>query len=377
MFVFENAILVMAAPLQMFGCVAGVSTNNGVGSTTTSAVTVNDGQPDAEAVKVKVTVCTEAVLLANVPVIVAPVPEAATPVTLTVLFLVQLYDTPATLFGFEAVMVPKGNPPHTVCVLGTTESVGCGLTVMVNILVLLQPLASAVTVKVVVWTVLVLLVSAPEMLVPLPDEGSPVRLVSLSRVQANVAPGTLLAVDRLTVVKFVPEHTVCAAGTATGIGIGFTMTSTVMGSDTQLSSETALIVKVVVCGVPRLWVKFPEMILPVPEAGTPVIVAVLFLVHENEVTPATPFGLLMTIGEIASPAQIDCVAGVAATFGLGCTLTLMMKVVPTQLPEVAVTLYVAVCTVLVGLMSVWLNDTCPVSAVQPVKPPVTDGAPQA
>lgn len=90
LFVFERTMLVMAAPLQMFGCVAGVSTKSGVGSTMTSAVTVDEAQPKAEAVKVNVTVCAVAVLLANVPEIVAPVPEAAIPVTFRVLFLVQV-----------------------------------------------------------------------------------------------------------------------------------------------------------------------------------------------------------------------------------------------------------------------------------------------
>lgn len=338
MFEFERTIFVMAAPLHIFGCVAGVSTKSGVGSTMTSTVVVGDAQPEAVAVNVKVTVCTVAVLLTNVPETVAPVPEAATPVTLTVLFRVQLYDTPATLFGFDAVIVAKGNPPHTVCEAGKTESVGRGLTVMVKVVVLLHPLASAVTVKVVVCAMLVLLVNVPEILLPLPDDGNPVRFVSLSRVQVYVVPETPLDVDRLIDAKLASEQTVCAAGEATGSGIGLTMTSTVIGSDTQFSSETAVMVKVVVCGVPKLCVKFPEMTLPVPEVGMPVMVTPLSRVQLKVVIPVTPFGLLMTIGEMASPAQIDWVAGVPAASGFGCTFTLIIKVVPTQLPDVAVTL---------------------------------------
>jgi hypothetical protein len=53
-----------------------------------------------------------------------------------------------------------------------------------------------------------------------------------------------------------------------------------------------------------------------------------------------------------------------------------VKVDPVQLPEVGVTVYVAVCAVFVGLVSVPLIFDAPLPDVPPVIPPVTDGAGQ-
>ena len=44
-----------------------------------------------------------------------------------------------------------------------------------------------------------------------------------------------------------------------------------------------------------------------------------------------------------------------------------------QLPLVGVTVYVAVCGMLVGFVSVPLILDCPVAVAPPVKPPVTTG----
>ncbi len=65
-----------------------------------------------------------------------------------------------------------------------------------------------------------------------------------------------------------------------------------------------------------MFVNVPVMDDPVPLAGIPVRLVVLFLVHEK-VVPATPLGLVMSICVIAVPEQTVCVAGVALTVGPG------------------------------------------------------------
>src|SRR5215472_6415557 len=72
------------------------------------------------------------------------------------------------------------------------------------------------------------------------------------------------------------------------------------------------------------------------------------------------------------PLQIVCVC--AAMVGTGLTVTVTVKVEPVQLPDVGVTVYVAVCAVLVGLVSVPVILAWLVPAAPPVMPPVTVGA---
>ena len=70
-----------------------------------------------------------------------------------------------------------------------------------------------------------------------------------------------------------PEHIVCEAGVATAFGVGFTNTVAVM-ADPGHPFADGVIVKVTVTGAFVVLVKLPLM-LPLPLAGMPVIVAVL------------------------------------------------------------------------------------------------------
>jgi hypothetical protein len=73
----------------------------------------------------------------------------------------------------------------------------------------------------------------------------------------------------------------------------------------------------------------------------------------------------------STPLQMETVISVIAGFGL--TVTVTVNVAPGQLPEVGVTVYVAVCAVFVGLISVPVI-LAPAPATPPVRPPVTTGA---
>ena len=81
-------IIVVIAFAEQIVCAEGVATATGVGFTNTVAVIEEPGQPFAVGVMVKVTVTGAAVVLVNEPVIL-PVPLAAIPVTVPVLFLVH------------------------------------------------------------------------------------------------------------------------------------------------------------------------------------------------------------------------------------------------------------------------------------------------
>src|SRR5690349_24476487 len=63
------------------------------------------------------------------------------------------------------------------------------------------------------------------------------------------------------------------------------------------------------------------------------------------------------------------------TDGFGLTVTVTVNALPGQVPDVGVTVYVAVCAVLVGLVNVPVIDD-PDPATPPVIPPVTVGTPQ-
>lgn len=84
---------------------------------------------------------------------------------------------------------------------------------------------------------------------------------------------------KLIVAILFPEQMVCVAGAAPTVGIGSTTTFTVVDVDTQLWSEVALMVNVVVCCVLVVLVKAPEITGPLPLDDMPVRLAVLFLVQ--------------------------------------------------------------------------------------------------
>lgn len=61
------------------------------------------------------------------------------------------------------------------------------------------------------------------------------------------------------------------------------------------------------------------------------------------------------------------------TLGVGLTVTVIVNADPGQLPDVGVTVYVAVCVVLVVLTNVPLISAAPLPDAPPVIPPETVG----
>jgi len=111
-----------------------------------------------------------------------------------------------------------------------------------------------------------------------------------------------------------------------------------------------VIVNVVVCTVPVLFVSVPVIVAPPPLAAIPVRLTVLSLIQLN-VVPASALGFVIVMVPIAVPEHRVCVAGVALTVGFGLTVTLTV-VVEVQVPAVAVIVNVVVCGVVVLFVSV-------------------------
>ena len=131
----ERTIVVIALSEQIV-CEDGVATAAGVGLTRTVAVIGAPAHPFAVGVIVKVTSTGAAVVLVSVPEIL-PFPLAAMPVTVAVLFLVQLYVVPLT--GPLNTMVVITFPEQMVWAEGVAIAVGLGLTSTLIIEVSLHP----------------------------------------------------------------------------------------------------------------------------------------------------------------------------------------------------------------------------------------------
>ena len=131
------------------------------------------------------------------------------------------------------------------------------------------------------------------------------------------------------------------------LGFGFTVTVTVNGVPAQLP-KVGVTVYVAVCAVFVGFIKVPVILVaPVPEAP-PVIAPVTVGADQLYVVPVgtTPFVVLTGVELKATPLQTVVVIAVMAGFGLAVTVT--VNGVPAQLPEVGVTVYVAVCAVFVA-----------------------------
>ncbi len=90
------------------------------------------------------------------------------------------------------------------------------------------------------------------------------------------------------------------------------------------------------------------------------------------ITPFTPFvGVVLK----ATPVQVVSVIAFTAAFGLMVTVTVNVVPAP-QLTVLGVTVYVAVCALLVGLFIVPVILAALVPLAPPVIPPVTPGADQ-
>jgi len=206
-------------------------------------------------------------LLTGVPPI-PPTPLLGTPVTVTVLFLVQLNITPAVLLLNATVVIAL--PEQTVCDDGVATAFGIGFTTTVAVIgVPLQLFAVGVIVKVTVTGPVVVLVNVP-LISPAPLAAMPVTAALLSLVQLYTVPATALPFNTIVVIAE-PVQIVCEDGVAVTVGVGFTSTVAVIGVPVQVVPalvNDGVMVKVTVIGALVVLVNVP-LIFPVPAAGIP------------------------------------------------------------------------------------------------------------
>jgi hypothetical protein len=175
-------------PLPAQIATSGPAFTGGNGFTITVAVIGVPGQLLAVGVIVNVTVTGALVVFVNAPLI-SPEPLAAIPVTVPVLFLVQLKIVPLTL-PVNAIVV-MGKPEQIVCDEGVATAFGVGFTKTVAVMgVPGQLLAVGVIVNVTVIGALVVFVNAP-LISPEPLAAIPVTVPVLFLTQLKIVPLTL------------------------------------------------------------------------------------------------------------------------------------------------------------------------------------------
>jgi hypothetical protein len=176
----------------------------GAAFTITVAVIGVPTQPLAVGVIVNVTVCCTNVVLVSEPLIL-PVPLAAIPVTLAVLFLVHAYVVPLTALLNAMVVI---GPLQIVCVDGVATAFGIGFTVIGTFTTgPVHPLAEGVMLNVTTTGALVVLVNVPVIGFVVPLAAIPVTVAVLFLVQLNVVPAT--GPDKLIGAIAEPEQIVC------------------------------------------------------------------------------------------------------------------------------------------------------------------------
>jgi len=92
------------------------------------------------------------------------------------------------------------------------------------------------------------------------------------------------------------------------------------------------------------------------------------------VVPAGTIPLVLLTGEAVNVPPLQIAVIILVTAGIGLTVTVTVNVGPVHVPESGVTVYIAVCGMLVELTSVPLMFTAPLPAAPPVNPPDTEGA---
>jgi predicted membrane protein len=296
----------------------GVTVIFGVGLTV--IVNVDEAPVQLLAVGVTVIVATTgaAPLLVAVKEAILPAPEAARPIE--VVLFVQLNTVPLTAPLNVSVVVAA--PLQTVWVPGDAETVGVGLTVMVNVADgPAQLFAVGVTVNVAVTGVDPLLVAVKEG-IALPDPLAPMPMVILLFVQVYVVPATLLI--NISVVVLALLHTVWLVGVTVIFGVGLTVIVKVEEAPVQLLAVGVTVI-VATTGAAPLLVAVKEAILPVPEAARPI--EVVLLVQENTVPLTAPVNVSAVV---AAPLHTVWVPGEALTVGVGFTVIVKLVDVPEQ-----------------------------------------------
>ena len=366
-----TGVVLNATPVHTVAVIAVI---DGFGLTVTVTVNVLPAHAPDVGVTVYVAVCAVFVGLVSVPVIDDPDPATPPVIPPVTVGAVQVYVVPAgtTPSVPSTGVAVNALPLHTAAVIGLIEGLALTVTVTVNVLPTQAP-DVGVTVYVAVCAVFVELVSVPEMDDPDPAAPPVIPPVTVGAVQVYVVPaGTTPFVPFAGVtLNAMPLHTVAVIAVTEGFGLTVTVTVNVLPAH---APDVGVTVYVAVCAVFVGFVKVPVMDVPDP-ATPPVIPPVTVGALQVYVVPAGTTPFVPSTGVAVNEMPLHTAAVIAVIEGFGLTVTVTVNVLPAQPPDVGVTVYVAVCALLVGLVSVPVMDD-PDPATPPVIPPVTAGAVQ-
>lgn len=219
----------MIATPEQIVCDDGLALTFGVGFTRMVTFIGEPGQPLRTGIIVKNTGIGIVVLFIKTPVI-FPEPFGGNPVAVVILFLLQLNTVPLKcplkITGITA------EPEQIVCEAGDAIAVGTGFTCTVtNMGCPVQLFAIGVIVNVTIIGLPVLFINGPEIL-PVPVPAIPPAVMVLSLTQLNIVPLTLLV--NTIVVMLPLAQIVCEEGVAIAFGVGFINTVAMMGVPAQL-----------------------------------------------------------------------------------------------------------------------------------------------
>ena len=186
----------------------------------------------------------------------------------------------------------------------------------------------------------------------------------LSFVQSRVVPEIFPVKEMMPIAA--PWH-LTRFGIAFTIGFGLTVMVNVLDNPEQ-PLAVGVTVTVAITGVIPAFMAVKEGMVSLPEAAIPML-GVLLDTQLYVVPETFP---VKSIELLASPAQ-RTTFGVAFTSGFEFTDTTTSNGEPAQPLNDGVTVYIAVCTLLVGLVRVPVIVAAFVPAFPPVKPPFTTG----
>jgi hypothetical protein len=378
-------VCINVVPLHTVSLCAGII---GTGLTVTVNVNTSPAHPVGDnGVITYVAVCTVLVGLVNVPVIIlvplADAPPVTPPVTVGVN---QVYVVPSGIIVVGALFVSVSVNESPLQIVSLCEgTTGVGLTVTVNANTSpAHPVGdNGVITYVAVCTVFVGLIRVPVIILCAVADAPPIiPPVTVGDDQLYVVPsGTislLLIPPPLTGVntKLSLLHIISSFALITGIGS--TVTVNVNTSPGQPVGDTGVIRYVAVCTVFVGLVSVPVITLTPLADAPPMIPPVTVGADQLYVVPTGTIvvGALFTIVCI-NVVPLHAVSLCAGITGIGLIVTVNVNTSPAQpVGDNGVITYVAVCTVLVGLVNVPVIILVPLADAPPVTPPVTVGADQ-
>ena len=197
--------------------------------------------------------------------------------------------------------------------------------------------------------------------------------VIVGAAHAQVVPAGTVPFVPLTGVTLNPAPLHTEVAIVVIAGAGFTVTVTVKVAPIQLP-DVGVTVQVAVCAIFVGLVSVPLIFAAAEPDAPPVMPPVIVGAAQSQVVPTGTIPFVLLTGVTVNPTPLHTEAVIVVIAGAGFTVTVTIKVPPVQLPDVGVTVQVAVCAVLVGLTRVPLIFAAAEPAAPPVMPPVNVGA---